>query len=56
MPGGVQEMCRCSTKKHGLVGNIGGRWVIGLDDLKALTIVFYPMLFPSAGISQSISR
>ena len=35
-PGGVQEVCRCCTEGHGLVGNIGGRWMIGMDDLGGL--------------------
>lgn len=29
-------MFRCCTEGHGLVGNIGGRWVVGLDDLRGL--------------------
>ena len=33
VPGGVKETCRCFSKGHGLVGNIGGRWLVGLDDL-----------------------
>jgi len=35
-PGGVQETRRCGTKDRGLVGSIGGRWMDGLDDLRAL--------------------
>ena len=35
-PGGAQEMFRCCTEGHGLVGNIGGRWTVGLDDLGGL--------------------
>jgi len=34
-PGGVQETFRC-TEGHGLVGNIGDRWTVGLDDLVGL--------------------
>jgi len=34
--GGVQEMCRCGTEGRGLVGNIGGRWMVGYDDLRSL--------------------
>ena len=34
--GGVQEMWRCGTWRRGLVGNIGGRWMVGLDDLGGL--------------------
>lgn len=30
--GGVQELFRCGTEGHGLLGNIGGRWMVGLDD------------------------
>ena len=33
---GVQAMLRCCTEGHGLVGNIGGRWMIGMDDLGGL--------------------
>ena len=29
----VQEEFRCCTNGHGLVGNIGDRWIVGLDDL-----------------------
>lgn len=35
-PGGVTEMLRCCTEKHGLVGNTGGRWIVGMDDLEGL--------------------
>ena len=28
IPGGVQEMCRCDTEGHGLVGTVGmGQWL-----------------------------
>ncbi len=36
VPGGVHEMKNCGTEGHGLVGNIGGRWMVRLDDLKNL--------------------
>ena len=36
IPGGVQEMFRCCTEGHGLVGNIGDRWTVGLGDLRGL--------------------
>ena len=36
VPGGVQEMCRCGTKQHDLVDNIGGRWTAGLGDLRGI--------------------
>ena len=29
-------MCGCGTKGHGLVGYIGGRWMVELDDLGGL--------------------
>ena len=29
-------MCGCGTEGHGLVDDIGGRWVVGLDDLRGL--------------------
>ena len=32
----VQEMLGCCTEGHGLVGNIGGRRMVGLDDLGGL--------------------
>ena len=35
-PGGVQEVFRCSTEGHALVGNIGNRWTVELDDLGGL--------------------
>ena len=36
IPGGVQEMFRRYTEGHGLVGNTGARWKVGLDDLACL--------------------
>ena len=36
VPGGVQEMFRCCSEGDGLVGNIGDRWMAGLDDLRDL--------------------
>ena len=27
---------RCHTEGHGLVGNIGDRWAVALDDLRGL--------------------
>ena len=35
-PGGDQEMWICDAEGHGLVGNIGGRWKVGLDDHRSL--------------------
>ena len=35
-PRGVQEMLKCCTEGHGLVGNIVDRWTVGLDDLRGL--------------------
>ena len=35
-PGDVQETFRCCTEGHGLMGNIGDRWTVGLDDLGGL--------------------
>jgi len=32
----VKEVSRCCTEGHGLVGNIGGRGTVGLDDLRGL--------------------
>ena len=34
-PGGPQATFRC-TEGHGLVGDIGDRWMVGLDDLRGL--------------------
>ena len=36
LSGGVQEMFRCSTQGHVLVGNFSDRWTAGLDDLRGL--------------------
>jgi len=36
VPGGVQEPFRCCTEGRSLVGNIGNRWMVGLDDLRGL--------------------
>jgi len=33
IPGGVQEPWRYGTEGHGFVGNIGGRWMVGLDNV-----------------------
>jgi len=30
------ETYRCGIQGHGLAGNIGGRWMVGLDDLRGL--------------------
>ena len=27
---------RCGTEERGLVGSFGGRWTVGLDDLRGL--------------------
>ena len=29
-------MCRCCAEEHGLVGDAGDRWTVGLDDLRGL--------------------
>jgi len=34
--GGVQGMCRCGSEGHGLVGSIGGGWMVELHDLRGL--------------------
>jgi len=36
VPKGVQETFRCCTEGHSLMGNIGGTWTVGLDDLEGL--------------------
>ena len=36
VPGGVQETFECCTEGRGLVGNIGDRWMAGLDGLRGL--------------------
>jgi len=28
--------CRCCTDRHGLGGNAGDRWTVGLEDLEGL--------------------
>ena len=35
-PGGVPETWGCGTGGRGFVGNIGDRWMFGLDDLRGL--------------------
>ena len=32
----VFSMFRCCTKGHGLLGDTGGRWMVGLDVLEGL--------------------
>ena len=39
VPGEVQEMGRCGTKEHGLVGSTGSKWTVRLDDFRG---VFQP--------------
>ena len=36
VPGGVQEPYRYCIKERGLLGNIGGKWMVGLGDLRGL--------------------
>jgi len=36
IPGNVQELQRCGMWGYGLFDNIGGRWPVGLDDLRGL--------------------
>ena len=36
VPGGVQEMFRCCTEEHGLVGNTGVTWTDRLDDFRGI--------------------
>ena len=33
-PGDVQERFGCCTERHGLVGNIGDKWMVELDELR----------------------
>lgn len=33
VPGGAQKPRRCGTEEHGLVGNTGRRWTVGLRGL-----------------------
>ena len=40
IPGGVQETGQCCTEGHGLMGNIGAWWMVGLDDL--INPIFQP--------------
>ena len=37
-------MFRHGTKRPGLVGNTGGRWTVGLDDLEVLSKSSYSMI------------
>ncbi len=36
VPGGVQEMFSYFTEGHDLVGNIGDRWMVGLNNVGGL--------------------
>jgi len=47
------KMCRCCAEGRGLVGNIGERWMVGLDDLGGLFQPwwFYDPLFQVAQLS-----
>ena len=36
IPGSVQEPYGCGTEEHGLVGNIDGKWTVGIADLRGL--------------------
>lgn len=36
VPADVQEMCRHGTWEHDLVGSVGGRWAVGLVDLRGV--------------------
>jgi len=49
VPGGVQEPCGCGTEGHSLEGNIDGRWMVALDDLRH---VFQPWRFYNSIISE----
>jgi len=50
-PAGVQEMFRCCTEGYGSVGNIGGRWMVGLEDLGGL---FQPWFFHDSVILELV--
>ena len=52
-PGGVQGTSRCCAEGRGLVGNIGGRWVVGLDGLGGL---FQPWCFYDSRDMQKPNR
>ena len=41
-PGGGKEVFICCTEGHDLVGNIGDKWMVALDDLRGL---FQPQRF-----------
>ena len=49
--GGVQEMFRCCTEGHNLVGIIADKWMVGLDDLRGL---FQPWRFYDSMIFEAI--
>lgn len=36
VPTSVQETCRIGIEEHGLVGSVGSRWTVELDDLRGL--------------------
>jgi len=33
IPGDVRETWRCNTEGHGLIGDIGDRWTVQLDEM-----------------------
>ena len=37
VPGGLQDIFRFCTEGHSLVGTIGDRWTVGLDDQSDLS-------------------
>ena len=51
--GDVQETFRCCTEGCGLVGNIGGRWTVGVDDLGGL---FQPWWFYDSQVMIPVSK
>ena len=55
IPGAVQKAFRCCTEGCGLVGNVGDRWMVGLDDLGGLFLIwcFYDSILVGLKKSQS---
>ena len=49
VPGGVQETWRCGTEGHDLVSSVGGRWMVGPDDLRVLFPTIMILLFYGPG-------
>ena len=48
IPGGVHEKGRCGTEGHGVVGNIGAKCTVDLDDLEVFSNLNDSMILTAA--------